>query len=330
VASQKCDQCGATVAADEQFCPSCGSFIDPLSPHRGHSSGEVVSISSDGPGVTYQSQPEPPQNGYEEFSLGEAPPTEPTEAPISVGGHQVNCPSCGAANPESNRHCQECGARISQGSLPTAPRPAVQATAGVRAALAISALLFVVIIIALIFNVFNGDGSTSDTTVAVVSTTSPTIPEPAVIDVLDVQCSQDGLGSLTCDNLISDSGEFQVNWEEIQAAEESLTIKLVFRQPMTVTRIDWSGIESPVRFKQNYRARGLTMDADGSLAQVLIEIADTPGLQTVDFVALSTNSVEITVESAYQAEVSEGNVFRELAIDKITVWGYPSNPSSDG
>jgi hypothetical protein len=99
---------------------------------------------------------------------------------------------------------------------------------------------------------------------------------------------------------------------------------------MTVTRLDWSGILDPVRFKQNYRARGLTIDADGSLAEVPIELGDTPGIQTIDFVALSTNGVLITVESAYQAEVSDGNVFRELAIDQIVVWGYPSNPSSDG
>ena len=32
--TQTCEQCGATVAADEQFCPNCGGFIDPMKPHR--------------------------------------------------------------------------------------------------------------------------------------------------------------------------------------------------------------------------------------------------------------------------------------------------------
>ncbi|MEA1903453.1 MAG: zinc ribbon domain-containing protein [Actinomycetota bacterium] len=286
-----------------------------MSPTHSHAPGNIVNVSSDG--------------SYEEFSLEDTPPSDTGETPITVGGHDVNCPSCGASNPESNRHCQECGARLSQAPLPTAPRPAVQATAGVRAALAISGLLFVVIVVALLFNVFSGDPAATDTTTPQVSTTLATVQEPAVIDILDVKCSHDGLGSLTCGNLLTDEGEYQVNWEEILDAEETMTIELIFRQPMTVTRIDWSGVEEPERFRQNYRARGLTLDADGSLAQIPIELKDTPGLQTVDFVALSTNGVLITIESAYQAEVTEGNVFRELAIDKIVIWGYPANPTSE-
>jgi len=319
VVSQKCAQCGEMVAADEQFCPNCGSFIDPMAPTHSHAPGNIVSVNSDGE--------------YEEFSLEEPPPPPPPEStteepPIAVSGNDVNCPSCGASNPDSNRHCQECGARLSQAPLPTAPRPAVQATAGVRAALAISGLLFVVIVVALLFNVFNGDGTAADTTVAEVSTTQPSVQEPAVIDILGVTCSHEGLGALACDNLITDNGEYQVNWEDIVEAEETMTIELTFRQPMTVTRIDWTGIEDPDRFKQNYRGRGLTIDADGSLAQIPAELKDTPGTQIVDFVALSTNRIFITVESAYQAEVTDGNVFRELAIDQIVVWGYPSNPGS--
>ncbi len=286
-----------------------------MSPRRSAASGGVVSVNSDG--------------SYEEFSLEEAPPADPAEEPIAVGGHHVNCPSCGASNPESNRHCQECGARLSQAPLPTAPRPAVQATAGVRAALAISGLLLVVIVIALIFNVFSGDEVAAPTTEVPVSTTQPAIQEPAEIDILNVECSHEGLGSLSCANLITDDGEFQVNWEDILVAEETLTLELVFRQPMTVTRIDWSGIEDPVRFKQNYRGRGLTFKADDSLADYPWELLDTPGLQSIDYVALSTNGITITVESAFQAEVTDGNVFREFAIDKIVVWGYPANPTGD-
>ena len=34
--------------------------------------------------------------------------------------------------------------------------------------------------------------------------------------------------------------------------------------------------------------------------------------------------------AVYQAEVEDGNVFREMAIDEITIWGRPANPTSDG
>lgn len=314
-----CGHCGAEVASDEQFCPVCGSFIDPMNPARPPASGNVISVSSDG--------------SYEEFSLDDAPPVEEGEhehTPPPLTSKTVTCPSCGAHNPESNRHCQECGARLSQAPLPTAPRPAVQATAGVRAALAISGLLFVVIVIALLFNFIGGDDTATDTTLGATTTTQQAIQEVAKIDVLLVECSHEGLGSFTCENLISGSdSEYQVNWEEIEDAEESVTIRLVFDRPMVVTRIDWIGLSDPTRFKQNYRARGLTVDADGSLAQVPIELDDTPGVQTENYATLNANWIEITIQSAFQAEVVDGNVFREMAINEIEVWGRPANPTSD-
>ena len=317
--SQTCDQCGASVAADEQFCPECGSFIDPMSPPRSHGHGPVISVSSDG--------------SYEEFSLDEQPPPEDDEEPAvppPVTTKTTGCPSCGAINPAGNRHCQECGARLSQDPLPTAPRPAVQATAGVRAALAISGLLFVVIVIALLFNFFGGEDVASDTTVQATTTTQPSVQEPAKIDILLVECSQPGLGSFTCENLVSGTDdEYQVNWEELVAAEEALTIKLVFDRPMTVTRLDWTGISDPDRFRQNFRARGLTVKADDSFTDHAIELADTPGIQTERYATLNANWVEITVQSAYLAEVVGGNVFRELAITEIELWGYPTNLTSD-
>jgi len=325
VVSQTCDQCGATVAGDEQFCPNCGSFIDPMVPQRSPVSGEVISVRSDG--------------NYEEFSLDEDPPGQGSEhehehehevPPPQRSGSEITCPSCGAHNPPGNRHCQECGARLDQTPLPTAPRPAVQATAGVRAALAISGLLFVVIIIALLFNVFGGGSAASDTTLGVTSTTEAVITVPEPIDILDQQCDPDGLGSFTCINLTSGTdAEYQVNWEEIQDAEGNIVIKLFFRQPMIVTRIDWSNIEDPTRYRRNYRARGLTIDAQGSLTEVPQELEDTPGLQNINYAAVNANWIEITVQSAYQAEVIDDNVFRELAISEITVWGRPANPTSD-
>ena len=315
--SQTCDQCGSSVAADEQFCPNCGSFIDPMSPRRAPASGNVISVSSDGT--------------YEEFSLEEAPPEDDNDEhippPAPKPGKAITCPSCHAANPDTNRHCQECGARLSQGPLPTAPRPAVQATAGVRAALAISGLLFVVIVVALGFNFFGGDPVSTDTTVATTSQTTPTVPENATIDILAVECSHTGLGSLACENLIDGTdAEYQVNWEEIELNEETFTIKLIFDRPMVVSRIDWTGIADPDRFKQNFRARGLTVEADGTLVEVLIELQDTPGLQTENYAALNANFIEITINSAYQAEVAGGNVFRELAIAEIELWGRPATP----
>ena len=318
--SQTCANCGSSVAADEQFCTNCGHFIDPMEPTRRSAperSGGVISVNSDGT--------------YEEFQLDDGPPEEGDEAVASAptSGRTSGCPSCGAINPASNRHCQECGARLNQAPLPTAPRPAVQATAGVRAAVAISGLLFVVIVIALLFNVFGGEDPTTAPTVTSTTTPSTTLPSPDVIDILDTNCSHPGLGSFSCSNLTSGtSAEYQVNYEELVDNGEKIVITLIFREPMVVTRIDWTNLADVDRFKQNYRARGISIVADSNVTAVRVELQDTPGIQTVPFAAFNTNSIEITIESDYQAQLVNGNTFPEIAIDEITVIGRPANPTN--
>lgn len=318
-ASQKCDHCGATVPADEQFCPNCGSFIDPLSPVASSGKENVITVNSDG--------------NYEEFELGAPPPS--TESPQGTARQQkqakqvksVNCPSCGAVNPPNNRHCQECGARISQGPLPTAPRPTVQATAGVRAALAISALLFGVVVVALLFNAFNGNNSTPETSTTVATSTSTSLAELGPIDVIDTQCSVDGIGSFICKNLTSGTdAEYQVTWEDLDPQE--ITIRLTFNQPMAIQRIDWYNLADDTQFRRNYRARGVLIEAQDSLQQTPIELTNDPGLQSIPYAAINANWVEITITSAYQAEVIDDNVFRELAIQEITVIGRPASTTT--
>jgi hypothetical protein len=306
VASRKCEQCGASVAADEQFCPNCGSFLDPLEPEPPRGRENVISVSSDG--------------NYEEFELGSPPPAGERSG---QGRGEISCPSCGAANPANNRHCQECGARLSQGPLPTAPRPAVQATAGVRAALAISALLFGVVVIALLFNIFNGDPEAASTSTTVAANTSTTVAELAPIDVLDVECSQEGLGSFVCDNLINGSdAEYQFDYEAVPEGQP-ITIRLIFDRPTVVQRIDWVNLEDATRLKRNYRARGIQIAADNSLQPVLVQLEDLAGSQPIAFAALDATSIEITIESDYPAEVVEDEVFTEMAIQEIRVIGRP-------
>ena len=315
--SQTCAHCGADVAADEQFCTNCGHFINPMEPTRPAVTGSVISVTSDGNYEEFQLEGEPPADG----ETGEAAP--PTT------GRTVGCPSCGAINPTGNRHCQECGARLNQGPLPTAPRPAVQATAGVRAALAISGLLFLVIIVALLFNVFGGEEATPTSIAESTTTTQVVIVQPDRVDILNTECIPAGLGAFTCSNLTSGTtGEYQVNWEELVEGE-SIVIKLTFREPIVVTRIDWTNLTNVDRFNQNYRARGISINADSSVTAFRVELQDLPGTQNVDFAAFNTNFIEITIESAYLAEVVDGNSFREIAIDEITVIGRPANPTTN-
>lgn len=331
MASQTCEHCGAIVAGDEQFCPSCGAFIDPMNkpssrPRRRSSEpGNVISVTSDGPS----------DSPYEEFSLEAPPPREdapppPADKPKGSGngGGPVNCPSCGALNPGNNRHCQECGARLRQGPLPTAPRPAVQATAGVRAALAISGLLLGVILIALFFNIFSGDPSAANASTTTTSTTVPVIADPGPIEVLNQTCDPQGIGGFVCANLTSGTPEeFQVSWEE--NASQGITITLDFFEPMAITAIEWINIEDQTRFSQNYRAQSLTIQAQDSVTEVPVRLEDQRGTQQIPYSALNTTSLVIKVVEAYEAKVVEENRFEEIAINEIVVIGRPVTPTSN-
>ncbi len=300
-----CNNCGATVV-DEEFCPTCGAWIDPLAEdHR----------------------PPVDEEGFEEFTLDDGPPPADdwtADPHVVVPRQEVTCPSCGSPNPATNRHCEECGARLSQGPLPVAPRPAVQATAGVRALMAISALILVVVVVALVFNLVSGDGAaeTSTTLAAEVSTTTTTLaPQP--IEVLSVSCSPEGLASFRCENLVNDrEGEWQVNWEKL-APDEDVTIKLIFNEPMVIRGLIWENLDDGDRFYQNYRAKSVLAQAKGEAA-IPINLEDAPGPQSVPYASIRALELTLTITEAYPAEVRNDKVFTELAIKGITVLGRPA------
>jgi hypothetical protein len=181
-----------------------------------------------------------------------------------------------------------------------------------------------VVVIAILFNVFSGEDTPSSTTVVASSSTSPSVQEVAPVEPIGVDCDPPGVGSFVCDNLISGSeAEYQITYEDL-AEGENIVIRLTFREGISVTRIDWSNIEDPVRFKQNWRAHGIVINAEDALTTVPFQLEDTPGTTEIPFAAVNADWIEITIESAYPAEVQEGNVFRELAIQEITVIGRPS------
>lgn len=303
MARHVCTNCGATVV-DEEFCPTCGSWIDPLTADRGRNSDE-----------------------YEEFDLEDRPTPL-----LNRMGDPLICPSCGASNPPNNRHCEECGARLRQGPLPAAPRPAVQATAGVRAVVALSALLGVVILAAFLINLFSDEDPATTTTILGDSTTT-TNGEVVVgqIAILRATCVPAGLeGAFGCPNLIDESdAEFQLNWNELPANEQIVTITLTFAQPMVVEKIIWTNIADDERFRRNYRAKGLIIKAEGNPVPHPQELRNEPGLQEFNFAVIRSNSITITIISVYPAEVvGEFEPFDELAIGEITVIGYPALDTS--
>jgi hypothetical protein len=192
--------------------------------------------------------------------------------------------------------------------------------------MAISGLLLVVILVALAFNIFGGDETATTTTVDSTTTTAPQVVENAAIPILRVDCDPQGLGSYACSNLTAGVGnEFQVNWETLEADEDTLSIRLYFSQAMTVSRIEWANISDDTRFLQNHRARGITIDTNNQVTSFSTTLEDTPGVQIINYAALNADYIDITVHSTHRSQVVDGNSWPELAIDEITVWGRPPN-----
>jgi hypothetical protein len=202
----------------------------------------------------------------------------------------------------------------------------VQATAGVRAAMAISGLLFGVVVIALLFNIFTGDDEPGDIAADSTSTTTTTIARiPEQIDILSTDCSISGLSGFECRNLINGEREYQINWEAL-AEDDVVTIDLIFPEPMVVTGFVWQNLPADTdRFFQNYRARSISLSTDAPNSLPLAhELDDEPGSQAVEYVSLRTLSLHIQINTAYLPEERNGRVFTELAIAGIEVVGYPA------
>jgi hypothetical protein len=62
---------------------------------------------------------------------------------------------------------------------------------------------------------------------------------------------------------------------------------------------------------------------------VPFELENIPGTQAIDYAAVNANWIEITIQTAYQAEVTDSEVFRDLAIDEIKIIGRPAVPATE-
>ena len=297
-----CTNCG-TNFSDEQFCPQCGQWVDPLA------DGEV-----------------------EHFDLDTAPPDDyetDDQSVASIPYSSTTCPSCGAANPETNRHCEECGARLSQGPLPIAPQPLLQASAGVRAAIMITAVLLGVLLIAWIFGKLTGD-STDDTLAGETSSTvtSPTLVAttqqlPAIL----IDCSTE-FSPYVCDNLID--GLPDSYWNDLSLKGEDAEFTVTFAGPVQLERIVFLNVAEDEKFSRNYRIKSVEITADDVASPFTFTIDDSNSAQVFRIQTMQTETLTIKVTGTYPAEAftdpdsgTVGIPYTELALAEIEFYGKP-------
>ncbi len=281
-----CTNCG-TVHTSDDYCPECGQWVD--------------------------------DEGYEEFELGDVP----EEAPIpSLPYNSIPCPSCGASNPPTNRHCEECGARISQGALPVAPQPMIQTSAGVRAAMAIGGVLIVVVLFAMLFNVFGGD-DTTETTLAGGSTTTTISTSQAplgLVPIISQTCSSELNESFACELMFD--GDPTTAWNDNRLMGEGASITVTFDGTYSLEQIIIKNLDEETRFKRNYRIAGFKITTDDNPTGQIDVLEDKTGQQIITFPTLRSTTLTIEVQSTYPAEeVDDQSAFTELVVQEIEVFG---------
>lgn len=265
--------------------------------------------------------------GFEPFQLGNEPAEEEPPTPHrrrQAGGGDgpegpagIPCPSCGTPNPPFNRHCESCGARLSQAMLPVAPQPMLRTTAGARALMVLAGVILVVALLALAVNVFRGGNGTAADTSSTSSTTQ--VPLDIVqLRPIRVDCTSD-LADFPCDALIDDDPTNSWNARE---GGVGTVITFFFSPPVQITEVYIDNLEDQERFERNARMKGVEIVIDDLPQATIFEMEDSNEPQRIQLRSLRTSKLELTITSAYIGQSYEGQEpFRELAAQEIRFYG---------
>lgn len=276
---------------------------------------------------------------FEPFELEGSPSGEERRSvprswePIASGGgggeggppSGIPCPSCGTPNPPFNRHCESCGARLSQAMLPVAPQPMLRTTAGARALMVLAGVILVVALLALAVNVFRGGGGTAADSSSTTSTTQ--VPLDIVqLHPIRVDCTSE-LADFPCSALIDEDPDNSWNARE---GGVGAVVTFLFSPPVQISEVYIHNLEDQERFERNARMKGVEIVIDDLPQATIVELEDSNQPQRVQLRSLRTSSVQLTITSAYIGQSYEGREpFRELAAQEILFYGRIS-PDTTG
>ena len=272
---------------------------------------------------------------FEPFELDETPPPDESlpprpattpaaestvdTGPIPRATQTIGCPSCGAQNPTANRHCEQCGARLSQEPLPIAPPPTARSSAGMRALGVLAAVVLVVALGVLLFNVFRGGGgetAAEDTSTTTSSTAPPIVEE---LSPSSVEPSSE-LAGFEAENLLD--GNPETYWNDESARGKDAWLRFRFSRPVQITEIELQNLQDETKFLQNYRIQGIQISVDDIDVDLSDRLDDTQEAQRIPIASLDTTVLTISVTSTYPAQaVGDAPPFDELALQSVRFFG---------
>lgn len=259
----------------------------------------------------------------DDYPTGQEPaaeriPLEPVAPVIQESVPTVRCPSCGALNPAHNRHCEDCGARLSQSPLPVAPPPMIRSTPGGRALGILLGVVAIVALIALFINIFRGGETAATTTVAVTATSAANV-EQTELRPASVEASS-SLPGFEADQIID--GDPATYWNDDSSRGVGSILTFTFAQPVAISEMELQNIVEDGPFRRNYRIKDFQVTVDDLAIELPYTMPDNNEPFRVQLKTLETRRLTITVLDAYPGEpVGDQPSFIELALAEVRFFG---------
>ncbi len=331
-----CRRCGAANPAGDQFCGSCGAFLEWEGDATEAASATGAPSATEAPHASGAPATPPPESPA-------LPPASITAtAPASA---MVACPSCGTLNPTQKVFCQSCGTDLRD--VARADGPAGTARAGARsdAAAGSSGLPFwlpIVLVIGLVAGVglvvagivMRPAPVPPGATTAASATFTPTLPPSGAtspsanasvqLTPLDAKASSvvGNRAKFKADNVID--GDLETCWQEGAAEEKGQWIEVSFAPSTVDYVVIYSGYQlSGDTFHGNRRPENVLVTVNGGTPAAFI-LADSEQPQRLDLDDTpGATAVRIEIDSSFDAVKTQykGSPFDDVAITEIRVFG---------
>ncbi|HEY6569146.1 MAG TPA: zinc ribbon domain-containing protein [Candidatus Limnocylindrales bacterium] len=343
-----CKRCGFTNIPGDQFCGSCGTFL------------EWDGVPAEGATTAVDAAPPPdPQPS--------APVAAPPPDDQAGYGDLVRCPACGTANASSRTFCQSCGATLAAAERVEAasPEQIAQAVAwtsapgtkagpttktaggdassgsrGIPSWIVWVGVIGVLVGVAIVLGglALRGENPGTGATGSVrpsgpASSDGPgssgpgdsTAPGTAVpIPLSEAEASSTVAAKFQANKAID--GDPDTSWQEGKGQEKGEWIEVTFDSSRADTLLIRNGYgASQALFKGNRRLKDVEVSVNGG-APIAVRLKDVIKEQEVDLGGVSgATSVRITIVSTYPGQKTSvaDTPFDDAAVSEISVLGVP-------
>jgi ribosomal protein L40E len=358
-----CSRCGTVNAAGDQFCGSCGAFLEwegrEASPADGEGEPrppEIQPINDPPPAAEPPPPPPPASPAVIATPAAAAPPAEPA-APQPQAGFTV-CPHCGSGNPPGRTFCHKCGKLLAAAPPAAAGTAAKDATQRKRSGglptwlpIVIGAGL-VVGLIAVVLSVVMKPAP-PPSAVEASATLTPTLAIPATITPPPASAApgassvaaspaapgtsiQLTLSGATASSSAADTpdvapgnvidGRLDTRWEEKTGSPPGEWVEITFASSRLDYLVIYSGFQlSNDSFVATKRPQNIVVTVNGG-APVGFMLADSETPQKIDVTDTpAATTVRIQIATTYPAASSAypGSPIDAATISEIRVFGSP-------